>query len=106
MARCSLDEKAAADRYAFFGGFFQNFYNTDQFLGESVSANRQFRGQLEHRGGCPATASLGCVSAWQRRLPRGSERTYVPLRQIQGDADRILPMEATGRRTAKLIKGA
>jgi non-heme chloroperoxidase len=30
----------------------------------------------------------------------------VPTLVIQGDADRILPITATGLRTAKLIKGA
>ena len=33
-------------------------------------------------------------------------RIDVPTLVIQGDADRILPIAATGRRTAKLIKGA
>jgi non-heme chloroperoxidase len=37
-----IEKAVAADRYAFLSGFFQNFYNTDQFL-ESASANKRFR---------------------------------------------------------------
>jgi non-heme chloroperoxidase len=33
-------------------------------------------------------------------------RIDVPTLVIKGDADRILPITATGMRTAKLIKGA
>jgi len=33
-------------------------------------------------------------------------RIDVPTLVIQGDANRILPIAATGQRTAKLIKGA
>jgi non-heme chloroperoxidase len=32
-----IQEAVAADRYAFFTGFFQNFYNTDVFLGKRIS---------------------------------------------------------------------
>src|ERR1700719_411029 len=32
-----IEKAVAADRYSFFTGFFQNFYNTDVFLGERVS---------------------------------------------------------------------
>src|SRR5207244_12501864 len=33
-----IENAAAADRYAFFTGFFQNFYNTDLLLGKRVTA--------------------------------------------------------------------
>src|SRR5207245_11495183 len=32
-----IENAVAADRYAFFPGFFQNFYNTDLLLGKRVS---------------------------------------------------------------------
>src|SRR5438105_7913793 len=32
-----IEKAVAADRYAFFTGFFQQFYNTDTFLGKRVS---------------------------------------------------------------------
>ena len=32
-----IQKAVAADRYAFFTGFFQNFYNSDAFLGKRVS---------------------------------------------------------------------
>jgi hypothetical protein len=32
-----IEKAVAADRYAFFTGFFQNFYNTDLLLGKRVS---------------------------------------------------------------------
>ena len=53
-----------------------------------------------------ATASLACVPTWHEDFREDLVRFDVPTLVIQGDADRILPIPATGLRTAKLIKGA
>jgi non-heme chloroperoxidase len=95
----------AADRYAFFSGFFQNFYNTDRFLGQRVS-EQAIQASWNVAAGASATASLACVAAWHTDFREDLARIDVPTLVIQGDADRILPIAATGLRTAKLIKGA
>jgi non-heme chloroperoxidase len=46
------------------------------------------------------------VPAWHEDFRKDLTRIDVPALVIQGDADRVLPISATGLRTAKLIKGA
>lgn len=42
---------------------------------------------------------------WHQDFRQDLTRVDVPTLVIQGDGDRILPMSASGLRTAKLIKG-
>jgi non-heme chloroperoxidase len=100
-----IENAVAADRYAFFSSFFQNFYNTDQFLGKRVS-EQAIQASWNVAAGASAIASLACVAAWHEDFRGELGRIDVPTLVIQGDADRILPIAATGRRTATLIKGA
>jgi non-heme chloroperoxidase len=100
-----IEKAVAADRYAFFTGFFQNFYNTDVFLGKRVS-EQAIQASWNVAAGASATASLACVATWHEDFREDLKRVDVPTLVIQGDADRILPITATGLRTAKLIKGA
>jgi non-heme chloroperoxidase len=100
-----IRKAVASDRYAFFTGFFQNFYNTDVFLGKRVS-EQAVQASWNIAAGASATASLACVSTWHEDFRADLARVDVPTLVIQGDADRILPITATGLRTAKLIKGA
>jgi non-heme chloroperoxidase len=100
-----IQKAVAADRYAFFTGFFQNFYNTDVFLGKRVS-EQVVQASWNIAAGASATASLACVPTWHEDFREDLSRIDVPALVIQGDADRILPITATGLRTAKLIKGA
>jgi non-heme chloroperoxidase len=100
-----IEKAVAADRYAFFTDFFKNFYNTDVLLGKRVSD------QAVHAGwnvaaGASATASLACVPTWYTDFRKDLPRIDVPMLVMHGDADRILPITASGLRTAKLIKGA
>jgi non-heme chloroperoxidase len=100
-----IEKAVAADRYAFFSGFFQNFYNSDQFLGKRVS-EQAILASWNVAAGSSATASLACVAAWHEDFRDDMARIDVPTLVIQGDADRILPITATAVRTAKLVKGA
>jgi non-heme chloroperoxidase len=100
-----IEKAVAADRYAFFTGFFQNFYNTDVFLGKRVS-EQAVQASWNVGASASATASLACVAAWHEDFREDLARIDVPTLVIHGDADRILPITAAGLRTAKLIKGA
>jgi non-heme chloroperoxidase len=100
-----IEKAVAADRYAFFSGFFQNFYNTDVFLGKRVS-EQAIQANSNIAAAASATASLACVATWHEDFRGDLARIDVPTLVIQGDADRILPITATGLRAAKLIKGA
>ncbi len=100
-----IEKAVAADRYAFFTGFFQNFYNADVFLGKRVS-EQAVQANWNLAASASATASLACFAAWHEDFRENLARIDVPTLVIHGDADRILPITAAGLRTAKLIKGA
>ena len=100
-----IQKAVAADRYAFFSAFFQNFYNTDTLLPNRIS-EQAIQASWNVAVGSSATASFACVSAWHEDFRKDLARIDVPTLVIQGDPDRILPVAATGLRTAKLIKGA
>ncbi len=100
-----IKEAIASDRYAFFTEFFKNFYNTDLLLGKRVS-EQTVQASWNLAAGSSATASLACVPTWHEDFRQDLTRVDVPTLVIHGDADRILPISASGIRTAKLIKGA
>jgi non-heme chloroperoxidase len=100
-----IEKAVAADRYAFFTGFFQNFYNTDVLLGKRVS-EQAVQASWNVAATASATASLACVATWHEDFRNDLSRIDVPTLVFHGDADRILPITASGLRTAKLIKGA
>ncbi|MGA2581493.1 MAG: alpha/beta hydrolase [Bryobacteraceae bacterium] len=99
------EKAAAADRYAFFTAFFQDFYNTDLLLGKRVS-EQAVQASWNVAVGASATASLACIPTWHEDFRNDLTHVDVPTLVIHGDADRILPIGASGQRTAKLIKGA
>src|SRR3984893_6966943 len=100
-----IQKAVLADRYAFFTDFFKNFYNTDLLQGKRVS-EEAVRASWNVAAGASATASLACVPTWHEDFRKDLTRVDVPTLVIHGDADRILPITASGLRTAKLIKGA
>jgi non-heme chloroperoxidase len=100
-----IEKAVSADRYAFFTDFFKNFYNTDALLGERVS-DQVVQGSWNVAAGASATASFACVRTWYTDFRNDLPRIDVPTLVMHGDADRILPITASGLRTGKLIKGA
>ncbi len=100
-----IEQAVTADRYAFFTEFFKNFYNTDQLLGTRISEDA-VKASWTVACGCSATASLACVSTWLEDFRDDLTRINIPSLVLHGDADRILPIGASGLRTAKLVAGA
>src|ERR687883_535520 len=49
--------------------------------------------------------TLECVHTWYADFREDLARIDVPTLVMHGDADRIVPLNASGARTAKLIKG-
>jgi non-heme chloroperoxidase len=100
-----IENAVAADRYAFFTGFFQNFYNTDLLLGKRVS-QQAIAADWNVAATASATASVACVATWHEDFRKDLERVDVPTLVIHGDDDHIVPLVAAGARTAKMITGA
>ena len=100
-----IEAAIVSDRYAFFNQFYANFYNTDKLLGKRVS-EQTLQSSFNVAAGCSVTATLKCVPAWYTDFRKDVAKIDVPTLVMQGDEDRILPIAASGARTAKLIKGA
>jgi non-heme chloroperoxidase len=100
-----IQKAVATDRYAFFTEFFKNFFNTDVLLGKRIS-EQAVQASWNVAASASATASLACVPTWHEDFRNDVARINVPTLVIHGDADRIVPIKASGEQTAKLVKGA
>jgi non-heme chloroperoxidase len=99
------DIKAAirADRPAFLMDFLRNFYNYDVTGGKLVS-ERVLEDNWNVAAGASATGTLACVDCWIEDFRKDVKKNNVSTLILHGDADRILPPDATSRRQAKMIK--
>ena len=100
-----IEKAIVADRPAFLTQFLANFYNADVLKGKLISAEVL---QLSWNIGATASpkGTLDCVSAWLTDFRKDLSRIDVPTLVIHGDADRILPLSATGKRTPQFVKGS
>ncbi|MCB5168813.1 alpha/beta hydrolase [Streptomyces bambusae] len=99
-----IEEAIAADRFAFMTSFLADFYNTD-VLPERIS-EQAVQASWNVAVGASAKGTLDCVQAWLTDFRADLPRIDVPTLIIHGDADRILPVDATAVPLAQLIDGA
>ena len=92
-----------ADRPAFLMEFLRNFYNYDVTGGKLVS-ERVLEDNWNVAVGASAIGTVACVDCWIEDFRKNLPKNTVPTLILHGDADRILPPDATSRRQAKLIK--
>ena len=92
-----------ADRPAFLMEFLRNFYNYDVTGGTLVS-ERVLEDNWNVATGASAIGTVACVDCWIEDFRKDIPKNDVPTLILHGDADRILPPDATSRRQAKLIK--
>ena len=92
-----------ADRPAFLMEFLRNFYNYDVTGGKLVS-ERVLEDNWNVAVGASAIGTLACVDCWIEDFRKNCAKNNVPTLILHGDADRILPPDATSRRQAKMIK--
>jgi non-heme chloroperoxidase len=93
-----------ADRPTFLLDFLRNFYNYDVTGGKLVS-ERVLEDNWNVAVGASAVGTLTCVDAWIEDFRKDIPKNDVPTLILHGDADRILPPDATSRPQAKMIKG-
>jgi non-heme chloroperoxidase len=98
-----LKNAIRGDRAATVFDFLKNFYNYDTYGGKLVS-DRVLEDSWNVAAGASAIGTLQCVDAWLEDFRRDIAKNTVPTLIIHGDADRILPPDATSRRQAKMIK--
>jgi len=95
----------AKDRPAFLAAFLSDFYNVDVLGGDRIS-DEVVRLSWNVAVGASAKGTLDCVQAWLTDFRGDLARIDVPTLVVHGDADRILPMEATGTQTHAAVKGS
>jgi non-heme chloroperoxidase len=100
-----IKKAIAADRPAFLSAFLANFYNVDVLGGKRIS-DQVVQYNWNVGVGASAKGTLDCVSAWVTDFRKDLPRIDVPALVSHGDADRILPIAASGTRTHKAVKGA
>jgi non-heme chloroperoxidase len=93
------------DRYAFLTEFFQNFFNKKLLGGTHISSEA-----LQACWNVAASSSYGamlkCVDAWLEDFRPDVKQITVPTLVIHGDADQIVPFEASGARMSQFVKQA
>ncbi len=100
-----IKQAIAADRPAFLSQFLKNFYNVDQLGGKLIS-DEYVRLSWNVAVGASAKGTLDCVTAWYTDFRKDLPKVDVPALVIHGDSDRIVPIEASGRRTQEQVKGS
>ena len=97
-------EKAiVADRPAYLKKFFDDFYNID-VLGPARISDQAYWASWNVATRASAIGTLACVSSWLTDFRADLPKIDVPTMAVQGDQDRILPIDSTGRRLPGMIE--
>ncbi len=100
-----IEKAIVADRPSFLMQFLHDFYNLDVYRGKRITDQA-----VEMSWNVAAIASpkgtLDCVSAWLEDFRTDLKKFDLPTLVIHGDADRILPIASTGKRTHEMIQGS
>jgi non-heme chloroperoxidase len=95
-------QAAQADMPAWMKGFLDNFYNADTLRGTLVS-DQAYEASWNIAASASATAAVECIPTWATDFRADLPKIDVPILVVQGDADRVLPLEKTGERLPGLI---
>lgn len=94
-------DAVAKDRYAFLTGFFRDFYNLDDLLGDRISQEAVDASvQVANQAGNAAIAAAPLT--WPTDFRGDIPAITVPTLIVHGTADNILPIDATARRFKNL----
>ena len=89
----------------FLSSFLADFYNFDVLGGHRVSS-QVVQSNWNVAADASPTGTFDCVSAWLTDFRKDLAGIEIPTLVIHGDADRVLPFAATGKRTHVLVKGS
>ncbi|MGA7628827.1 MAG: alpha/beta hydrolase, partial [Methanoregula sp.] len=94
-----------ADRPSFLTQFFHNFYNADILKGKLISEEVM---KLSWNTAVVASpiGTLDCVTAWLTDFRKDLSKITIPVLVVHGNADRICPLESTGKRTHEAMPGS
>jgi non-heme chloroperoxidase len=94
-----------ADRYAFFTGFLQNFYKTDENLGTRIS-EEALRNSWQLAANMSPYTSVWAVATWFHDWRADIDKIDVPTLILHGTGDLNVPIDITSRVLAKLLPNA
>ena len=95
----------AEDRHAFLTGFFRDFYNLDELLGDRISQEAVDASvQVANQAGNAAIAAAPLT--WPTDFRGDVAAITVPTLILHGTADNILPIDKTARRFRELVPEA
>lgn len=100
-----IKKAVIADRPAFLKQFCLDFYNFDVLRGKLVS-EEALQASWNISAACSPKGALDCVDTWGTDFRKDLQRIDIPTLVIHGDADRIVPLPNSGKRTAALVKGS
>jgi Predicted hydrolases or acyltransferases (alpha/beta hydrolase superfamily) len=100
-----IKKALVADRLAFLAGFLANFYNVD-VLGGKLISDQVVQSSWNIASGASPKGTLDCVSAWLTDFRKDLAAINVPTLVVHGDADRIVPLAASAKRTHEAIRGS
>lgn len=96
---------AKTDRYAWFDDFFSNFFNLDENLGTRIS-EAAVRGSWNVAVSSSWFVASAVVPTWLTDFRADIPKIDVPTLILHGTADRILPIDSTGRPFSALLPEA
>jgi pimeloyl-ACP methyl ester carboxylesterase len=104
-AVAGVQEAIRADRFAWLTGLLADFLNLDDYKGTRVSEETV---HANWNAGAEASplATAACVPGWLDDFTEDVERVDVPTLILHGTADRILSIDAHGRRLHTLLPDA
>jgi peroxiredoxin len=94
-----------ADRYAFFTGFLENFYRTDEHLGTRIS-EEALRSSWQVATNISPYASVWSVATWYTDWRADIDKIDVPTLIMHGTGDVNVPIDITSRVLAKMLPSA
>jgi pimeloyl-ACP methyl ester carboxylesterase len=95
-------QAAQSDMPAWMKGFLDNFYNADTLRGTLVS-DQAYQASWNIAASASASAAVACIPTWETDFRADLPKIDVPMLVVQGDADRVLPLDKTGERLPGLI---
>ncbi len=100
-----IQKSVTEDRPAFLAGFFANFFNEDVLKDKFISPEA-IQNCWNTAVGASPTGTFECVGAWKTDFRKDIAKIDIPVLIVHGDADRIVPFEASGKNMQALIKGS